>query len=36
MMDIFKLKKLGYLQVAFCSEQQVLRFLAVRMQRNFT
>ena len=24
------------MQAAFCSEQQVLRFLAARMQRNFT
>ena len=36
MMDIFKFKKIRFIcRRRFCSEQQVLRFLAARMQRKF-
>ena len=36
MMDIFKLKKLVYLQAAFCSEQQVHEVRLLRSLRKIS
>ena len=36
MMDIFKMKRLGILQEAFCSEQQESKSFQAGTQRKFT